>query len=78
MIQRLVEEINLAWSAILKKNQDYAERPKSANCGLLNWNQPELSIRGAGQEDRSSGNENVCSSIIRTVVGGDWCVSVTA
>ena len=22
------------------------------------WNRPELSIRGAGQEDRSSGNEN--------------------
>ena len=28
------------------------------NRGLLNWNLPELSIRGAGQEDRSSGNEN--------------------
>ena len=29
--------------------------------GLLNWNQPELSIGGAGQEDRSSGNENCFS-----------------
>ena len=38
------------------------------NRGLLNWNLPELlpelSIRGAGQEDRSSGNENGSSVII--------------
>ena len=28
------------------------------NRGLLNWNLPELSIGGTGQEDHSSGNEN--------------------
>ena len=28
------------------------------------WNQPELSIRGAGQEDRSSGNENGSGKVL--------------
>ena len=31
---------------------------KSVNRGLSDWNWPRLTIRGAGQKDRSSGNEN--------------------
>ena len=40
------------------------------NRGLSNWNLPELSIRGAGQEDRSSGNENGLSRTGRSSLSG--------
>ena len=33
--------------------------PSNQSVARTDWNRPELSIRGAGQEDRSSGNENV-------------------
>ena len=32
--------------------------PSDQSVTRTDWNLPELSIRGAGQEDRSSGNEN--------------------
>ena len=32
--------------------------PSNQSVARTDWNRPELSIRGAGQEDRSSGNEN--------------------
>ena len=32
--------------------------PSDQSVARTDWNRPELSIRGAGQEDRSSGNEN--------------------
>ena len=67
---------DLAWSAILKKIETAQNDRKSVNRGLLNWNlpEPELSIRGAGQEDRSSGNENALSTNPHAYSHNPWSI----
>ena len=38
----------------------------------FSWNLPELSIRGAGQEDRSSGYENAATSEFCDLTRAQW------
>ena len=74
-------ERDLAWYAILKKIETAQNDRKSVNRGLLNWNLPEfpeLSIRGAGQEDHSSGNENEHGRGPRTLRGQRFLAAILA
>ena len=45
----------------------------------FSWNLPELSIRGAGQEDRSSGYENgLCKHVCKTICDVNWGIDPNA